>query len=147
MSSPWSFPIFFFFWHAERRRKKVRLGKCCVRSSGNTVKILLPGDKMNTDISTFIVKLLLSTAASCKIQNVIRFLRMKKVTPIACENCITLRISQSAAVLSGSSMMNVLMSAFASSPANKIFIVLPELPTQHFSGLTFFLHRSACQEK
>ncbi len=39
--------------------------------------------------------------------------------------------------------MNVLMSAFALSLADKIFTVLPELPTQHFPGLTFFLHRSA----
>ncbi len=32
--------------------------------------------------------------------------------------------------------MNVLMPAFASSPGNEIFTALPELPKQHFPGLT-----------
>ncbi len=43
--------------------------------------------------------------------------------------------------------MNVLMSAFASSPDDKIFTVLPELPTQHLPGLPFFRRCSAPRKK
>ncbi len=60
-----------FFWRTEQRRKKVRRGKFCVGSSGNTVKILSPGDEANTDITTFIMELPLTTAPDCEIQSVI----------------------------------------------------------------------------
>ncbi len=51
-----------------------------------------------------------------------------------------------ATVPSWNSMMNVLMSVFASSLGDEIFTVLPELPTQQFSSLTFFL-RCSVDEK
>ncbi len=43
--------------------------------------------------------------------------------------------------------MNLLMLAFASLPGDEIFTMLPELPMQHFPGLTFFLRRLAHQQK
>ncbi len=140
---------------------------------------------MNANISTFIMELPLSIAADSEIRSDIRFLHAKKevapntadnwrwilmgITFFARKNFITLCILQSAAVPNESSMMNVLMSAFASlpahhslhcrpiirfiagpafasSPADKIFTVLPKLPTQHFPSLTFSLRRSASEK-
>ncbi len=80
------------------------------------------------------------SSSSCKNATVLQDGKNAKCAP-----ALTLYISQLAAVLSGSSMMNVLMVVLASSLDNEIFTVLLELPTQHFPGLTFFLHRSACQ--
>ncbi len=75
------FPYFFFWW-AKRCEKKIIPGKCCVGSSGNTVKILLLSDEANADISMFIIELPLSTAANCEVWNVIWFLHVRKVMPI-----------------------------------------------------------------
>ncbi len=50
------------------------------------------------------------------------------------KNHITLRISQSTAILSGSSMMNILMLAFASSPGDKIFSVKLRIHLQTYAS-------------
>ncbi len=39
---------YIFFWCVKGCRKTIRQGKCCVGSSGNTVKILSPDDEIFT---------------------------------------------------------------------------------------------------